>query len=87
MASLVVAAYQWVSSQPRTAPDGTNYLFNRVAITVGTVDEQGQVRLQLPAEAKFVTEQPAQAGNEVQLLKLTGTPFQSFKSGIFLPKP
>lgn len=83
----VVAAYQWVSSQPRTAPDGTNYLFNRVAITVGTVDEQGQVRLQLPAEAKFVTEQPAQAGNEVQLLKLTGTPFQSFKSGIFLPKP
>ncbi|GGI69981.1 hypothetical protein [Deinococcus wulumuqiensis] len=82
----VVAAYRWKASQPATSPAGA-YVANTVTLSLGTVDAEGKVSLQVPPDAHFVTAQPAQPGNDVLLLRLTNTPFNNLKSGIFLPKP
>lgn len=81
----VVAAYHWQSSA-LTPREGVPVHVNRVALSLGVTDAQGNVRLPLPEGARFVTAQGKAPGNDVLLLRLTNTPFNNLKSGIFLPR-
>ncbi len=82
----VVAAYQWVSSKPKTTATGVAFQSNGVTVETATVDEQGIVKLHLPYDAQFAPTPPTEPGNDVFLVKLTNTPLGNLKSGIFLPK-
>lgn len=82
----VVAAYQWTDSTPARAGDGTPYLVNNIAISLGVTDAQGNVKLKIPKDAHFVASAPERNGQDVLLVRLTSTDFGNMKSGIFLPR-
>lgn len=83
----VVASYQWASSVPEKVANDVEFTSNRINISVGVVDAEGKVSLQMPRGGTVVSSVPSKPGDEVMLFKLTHTPFNNLKSGIFLPKP
>ncbi|WP_339096532.1 permease prefix domain 1-containing protein [Deinococcus sp. VB142] len=82
----VVASYQWVSSVPEKVANDVEFTSNRINISVGVVDADGKVSLQMPRGGAVVSSVPSKPGDEVMLFRLTHTPFNNLKSGIFLPK-
>ncbi|GAA5501478.1 hypothetical protein Dxin01_01210 [Deinococcus xinjiangensis] len=83
----VIAAYRWIDSAPTVHPNGgSEYLLSKLTLDIGVTDAQGNVSLHIPDGATFVNKPPTRPSNDILLVKLTNTPLQNIKSGIFLPK-
>lgn len=83
----VVGVFQWAKSEidPSYAPEKRLKHFLR--FDVSPVDSKGKVSFHLPKGATFTTRVSQGADAQFLLVRLTNTPLNNLKSGIFLPKP